>query len=229
MRVEVIIVGAGKGARFGEVRPKQFSYLCKKPIFCWTIERFEKCELIDKIILVIPPRMKEYVQKSILSYSDYKKIKATVEGGKERGDSVFQGLQVVDRDTDIVLIHDGVRPLIFPELIERLIHQVEKYGAAILAVPMKETVKEVSRESAVAQTLDRKKLYSIQTPQGFKREIIWKAYQTASQSGQWASDDAALVEKIGKRVMIILGDEMNIKITTSLDLKLAEILLRNSV
>ncbi|GAI93567.1 unnamed protein product, partial [marine sediment metagenome] len=133
MRVEVIIVGAGKGVRFGEVRPKQFSYLCKKPIFCWTIERFEKCKLIDKIILVIPPRMKEYVQKSILSYSDYKKIKATVEGGKERGDSVFQGLQVVDRDTDIVLIHDGVRPLIFPELIERLIHQVEKYGAAILA------------------------------------------------------------------------------------------------
>ncbi|GAI08933.1 unnamed protein product, partial [marine sediment metagenome] len=93
VRVEVIIVGAGKGVRFGEVRPKQFSYLCKKPIFCWTIERFEKCELIDKIILVIPPRMKEYVQKSILSYSDYKKIKATVEGGKERGDSVFQGPQ----------------------------------------------------------------------------------------------------------------------------------------
>jgi len=229
VRVEAIILGAGKGVRFGEVRPKQFFYLCKKPIFCWTIERFEKCKLIDKIILVIPPRMKEYVQKSILSYSDYKKIKATVEGGKERGDSVFQGLQVVDGDTDIVLIHDGVRPLIFPESIERLIHQVEEYGAATLAVPIKETVKEVSRGSAVAQTLDRKKLYSIQTPQGFKREIIWKAYEAARESGQWASDDAALVERIGKKVVIVLGDEMNIKITTSLDLKLAEILLRNSI
>jgi len=229
VRVEAIIVGAGKGVRFGEVRPKQFFYLCKKPIFCWTIERFEKCELIDKIILVIPPGMKEYVQKSILSYSDYKKIKVAVEGGKERGDSVFQGLQMVDKDTDIVLIHDGVRPLIFPELIERLIHQVEKYGAATLAVPMKETVKKVSQGSAVEKTLDRKKLYSIQTPQGFKREIIWKAYETAKKSGQWASDDAALVEKIGKKVVIVLGDEMNIKITTSLDLKLAEILLRNSV
>ncbi len=229
MRVEAIIVGAGKGIRFGEIRPKQFSYLCKKPIFCWTIERFEKCRLIDKIILVIPPRMKEYVQKLILSQSDYKKIKVIVEGGKERGDSVFQGLQVVDRDTDIVLIHDGVRPLIFPDLIERLIYQVEKCGAVTLAVPMKETVKEISRESIVAQTLDRNKLYSIQTPQGFQREIIWKAYQVARKSGQWASDDAALVEKIGKRVMIILGDDMNIKITTSLDLKLAETLLSNSI
>lgn len=228
MRVEAIIVGAGKGRRFGEVRPKQFCYLCKKPIFCWTIERFEKCELIDKIILVIPPRMKEYVQKSILSYSDYKKIKATVEGGKERGDSVFHGLQVVDRATDIVLIHDGVRPLIFPKLIEKLIHQVEKYGSATLAVPMKETVKEVDIEDAVARTLDRTKLYSIQTPQGFKRDTIWKAYQVAKESGQWASDDAALVERIGGRISIVLGDEMNIKITTSLDLKLAEILLRNS-
>ncbi len=228
MRVEVIIVGAGKGVRFGEVRPKQFSYLCKKPILCWTIERFEKCELIDKIILVIPPRMKEYVQKSILSYSDYKKIKATVEGGKERGDSVFHGLQLVDRATDIVLIHDGVRPLIFPKLIEKLIHQVEKYDSATLAVPMKETVKEVDLEDAVARTLDRKKLYSIQTPQGFKRDTIWKAYQVAKESGQWASDDAALVERIGERISIVLGDEMNIKITTSLDLKLAEILLINS-
>ena len=229
MRVEAIIVGAGEGVRFGEVRPKQFSYLCKKPIFCWTIERFEKCELIDKIILVIPPGMKEYVQKSILSYSDYKKIKATVEGGKERGDSVFQGLQAVDKDTDIVLIHDGVRPLIFSYLIERLIHQVEKCGAATLAVPMKETVKEVTREGAVDKTLNRKKLYSIQTPQGFKREIIWKAYETARKSGQWANDDAALVEKMGKRVIVVPGNEMNIKITTSLDLKLAEILLRNSI
>lgn len=229
MKVEAIIVGAGKGVRFGEVQPKQFCCLGKKPIFCWAIERFEECKPIDKIILVIPPGMKEYVQKSILSYSNYKKIKATVEGGKERGDSVFQGLQAVDKNTDIVLIHDGVRPLIFPYLIERLIHQVEKHGAATLAVPMKETVKKVGREGMVDKTLNRKKLYSIQTPQGFKREIICKAHQVARESGQWASDDAALVEKMGKRVVVVPGNEMNIKITTSLDLKLAEILLRNSV
>ncbi len=229
MKVEAIIVGAGKGVRFGEIRPKQFCYLSKKPILCWTIERFEKCGLVDKVILVIPPGTKEYVQKSILSYSNYKKIKVSVEGGKERGDSVFQGLRVVDSDTDVVLIHDGVRPLVFPPLIENLIHQVEKYGAATLAVPIKETVKEINQESVVARTLDRKKLYSIQTPQGFKRAVIWKAYQTVREPGLWASDDAARVERIGKKVTIVLGDEINIKITTSLDLKLAEILLMNSV
>jgi len=229
VRVETIILGAGKGVRFGEIRPKQFCPLWKKPILSWTIEKFEKCKLVDKIILVIPPGMKRYVQKFILSSSNYRKIKTIVEGGKERGDSAFQGLQAIDKDTNIVLIHDGVRPLVLPHLIERLIYKVEKYGAATLGVPMKETVKEINREGLVSKTLDRKKLYSIQTPQGFKRDLIWQAYKTASESGQWTSDDATLVEKLGNEVKIVPGNEMNIKITTSLDLKLAEILLKNSI
>lgn len=229
MRVEAIIVGAGKGSRFGEVRPKQFSPLWKKPVLCWTIERFEECKLVDEIILVIPPGMGKYTQRLILSRSNYRKIKAIVEGGKERGDSVFQGLQAVDENTDIVLIHDGVRPLILPYLIERLVHQTQKYGAATLGIPIRETVKEANREGVVVETLDRRKLYSIQTPQGFRRKLIWEAYEAANKSGQWASDDATLVERLGKKVRIVAGNEMNIKITTSLDLKLAEILLKDSI
>lgn len=229
MRVETIVVGAGKGARFGEIRPKQFCPLGRKPIFSWTIEKFEECKLVDKIILVIPPGMKKYVEKLILSSSNYRKIKTIVEGGKERGDSVFQGLQMIDKNTDIVLIHDGVRPLIFPRLIEKLIYAVEKYGAVTLGIPLKETVKEINREGIVSKTLDRKKLYSIQTPQGFRRDLIWQAYKTANKSGQWASDDATLVEKLGEKVRIVPGNEMNIKITTSLDLKLAEMLLKTVV
>ena len=229
MRVETIIVGAGKGKRFGEIQPKQFCLLWGKPVLSWTIERFEECKLVDKIILVLPPGMKEHAKKVVLSSFNYRKIKTTIEGGKHRGSSVFQGLQVIDEDTDIVLVHDGVRPLILPHLIEKLIYETKENGAVTLGIPIKETVKKTDKKGLVIKTLDRRNLYSIQTPQGFKKDLIWQAYKMASQSGKWASDDAALVERLGNKVKIILGDERNIKITTSFDLKLAETLLKQSL
>ena len=226
MRVEAIIVGAGKGIRFGEIQPKQFCLVWGKPVLSWTIEKFEKCKLVDKIILVLPPGMKEYAKKVIFNYG---KIKTTVEGGKNRGSSVFEGLQAIDEETDIVLVHDGVRPLILPHLIEKLIYETKKNGAVTLGIPIKETVKKTDKKALTIKTLDRKNLYSIQTPQGFKKDLIWQAYKMASQSRKWASDDAALVERLGNKVKIIAGDERNIKITTSFDLKLAETLLKDSI
>jgi len=225
VRVEAIIVGAGKGIRFGEVQPKQFCLLWGKPVLSWTIERFEECKLVDKIILVLPPGMKEYAKKVTFKY---RKIKTAVEGDKERGSSVFQGLGAIDEHTDIVLVHDGVRPLILPRLIEKLIYETKENGAVTLGIPIKETVKATDKKGLVTKTVDRRNLYSIQTPQGFRKDLLWQAYKVASQSGKWASDDAALVERLGKKVKIIPGDERNIKVTTSFDLKLAEILLKTS-
>lgn len=218
-------MAAGKGERFGDLRLKQFCLLGGRLLLSWTIERFEECKSIDSVILVVPPKMSKYVKETVISSSGYKKVKAIVEGGKQRGDSVFEGLKQVDTTTDIVLIHDGVRPLIGSHLIKRLIEQVKEYKAAVLGIPLRETVKETEEANVVSKTLNRRKLYSIQTPQGFRRELILKAYEEAKKEGRWASDDAALVERLGEKVKIIPGEETNIKITTSLDLKFAEMLL----
>ena len=225
MKVEAIIVAAGRGARFGDLRLKQFCLLGGRLLLSWTIERFEECKLIDSIILVVPPGMSKYVKETVISSSGCKKVKAIVKGGKQRGDSVFEGLQEVDTTTDIVLIHDGVRPLIGCHLIERVIDQVKEYKAAVLGIPLRETVKETEEGSVVSKTLNRRRLYSIQTPQGFRRDLILKAYEEAKKEGRWASDDAGLVERLGEKVKVIPGEEINIKITTSLDLKFAEMLL----
>jgi len=222
VRAEVIIVAAGKGERFSKNKYKQFHLLRGKPIIWWVVKRFEECRMIDEIIVVIPPGMKDYVKKV---FFEYKKVKELVEGGKEREDSVFQGLKIVDKDTDIVVIHDGVRPLISSHLIEKVIHQTEKEGAVSLGIPIKETVKRVDKNNLVIKTLKRENLYSIQTPQGFKRDMIWEAYIKREGSKKKASDDALLVERLGGRVRVITGDERNIKITTPQDLKLAEFLL----
>ena len=225
MKIETVIVAAGKGARFSDFRPKQFCLLGGKLLLAWTIERFEECKLINNIILVVPPGMSKYAKETVISSSRYKKVKAIVEGGKERGDSVFEGLQKVDTSTDIVLVHDGVRPLISCHLIERVINQAKEYKAVVLGIPMRETVKETEEGNAVKKTLNRRRLYSIQTPQGFRKDLILKAYGEAKKEGRWASDDAGLVERLGEKVKIIPGEETNIKITTSLDLKFAEMLL----
>jgi len=222
-------VAAGKGARFGDLRPKQFCLLGGKFLLSWTIERFEECKLIDNIVLVVPPGMNEYVKETVISSSGYKKVKAIVEGGKERGDSVFEGLQEVDTTTNIVLIHDGVRPLTSCHLIERVIDQVKEYKATVPGIPLRETVKETEEGNVINKTLNRRRLYSIQTPQGFIRDLILKAYEEAKKEGRWASDDAGLVERLGEKVKVIPGEETNIKITTSLDLKLAEMLLRTKI
>ncbi|MEA1965210.1 MAG: 2-C-methyl-D-erythritol 4-phosphate cytidylyltransferase [Candidatus Aerophobetes bacterium] len=224
MRAEAIIVAGGIGERFNKNGHKQFYPLRGKPILWWTLKRFEDCRMIDKIIVIIPQGMRNYAKK-IVPFSEYEKIKELIKGGEEREDSVLQGLKIVDEDTDIVVIHDGVRPLISPHLIEKVIYQTEKEEAVSLGVPVKETIKRVDENNLVVKTIKRENLYSIQTPQGFKRDIIWEAHIKKGNFKKKASDDALLVERLGKRVRIIPGDEKNIKITTSEDLKLAEVFL----
>jgi len=225
VRVEAVIVGAGKGTRFGNNQPKQFCPIAGKPILDWTLHRFEVCPLVDAIILVVPEGMKEETKKR-LSLSRYRKLKKVTEGGEERTDSVYQGLICVDEDTQVVLIHDGVRPLVSLSLINSVIRQTEIYEAVVPGVPVKETVKEKDGQGLVIKTLPRNRVYLIQTPQGFKYQLIKEAHQMARSLNWKTSDDAGLLEKLGKKVKIIPGEESNIKITTFFDFKLAEILLK---
>lgn len=229
MRVEAIIAAGGTGRRFGEDQPKQFYLLKGKPILSWAIGRFEECILVDRIILAVPRGMGKYTRQHVLSPFGYKKVKTVVEGGKERRDSVLQGLRVLETDTDTVLVHDGVRPIISEELIRKVIQATQRWEAVVPGLPLRETIKQVGRDNLVSGTLNRKSIYLIQTPQGFKKDLICRAYAQVKKRGWVASDDASLVEKLGAKVKMIPGEETNIKITSPQDLVLSELFLEDRI
>lgn len=224
MRISTIIVAAGQGRRIGGDLPKQFQPVLGKPILYHTLLRFEKCTLINDVVLITGKDWLAYVSQEIVDRFSFYKVKKIVEGGAERQDSVYAGIGSLDGPPDIVIIHDAVRPFISIGKIEETIHACQKYGAAILAVPPKDTIK-IARDGFVDKTLDRDLLWSVQTPQVFKYEIILKAYEGALEKGIYKTDDAALVELAGLPVSIVRGESENIKITVPSDLKLAEIIM----
>jgi len=221
-----IIVAGGKGKRFSEEKDsyKQFLSLKDKPVIVWAISAFENVAQVRDIIVVVPDEKIGYCRNLMKQYK-FRKITGIVSGGRFRQDSVYNGLRKVSRDIDIVLVHDSVRPLITPSLIEGCISEALKYGAAILAVPVKDTIK-LAKKNIVSQTLDRSRLWSVQTPQCFRREIILKAYEKARKDNFLGSDDAALVERLSQEVRIVQGSYENIKITTPEDIILAEEILK---
>ncbi len=229
MRVEAIIAAGGIGRRFGEGQPKQFYLLKGKPILSWAIGKFEECILVDRIILVVPRGMGKYTRQHVLSPFGYKKVKTVVEGRKERRDSVLQGLRVLETDTDTVLVHDGVRPIISEELIRKVIQATQRWEAVVPGLPVRETIKQVGRNNLVRETLDKKTIYLAQTPQGFKKDLICRAYAQVKKRGWVANDDASLVEKLGVKVKMIPGEETNIKITSPQDLVISELFLGNRI
>jgi 2-C-methyl-D-erythritol 4-phosphate cytidylyltransferase len=216
-KVTAIIVAAGKGKRFGS--SKQFALLRGKPILDWSIENLSAHPEVDEIILVLPDetRKEEFFRR-------HRKVRAVVRGGLRRQDSVWQGFEKVDsREVELVLIHDGVRPLLSQEIITRVIGKARTSGAAIPAIPVEETIKEVVR-GEVLGTLDRERLYRVQTPQGFSYSLLEKALRRAREEGYYGTDEAGLVERIGHRVAVVEGDPRNIKVTTPADLRIAEAL-----
>jgi 2-C-methyl-D-erythritol 4-phosphate cytidylyltransferase len=219
-RVAVIMVAAGEGRRFG--LPKQYAQLKSKPVLDWALEAFEAHPDVAEVILVLndESKKKEYTEQ-------YKKIVACAAGGRRRQDSVVSGFHKIDPEkTDIVLIHDGVRPLVSQALIGRVIEAALEKGAVVPAIPLEDTVKRVN-EQEVVQTLEREKIFRCQTPQGFFYSTLKEALEKAAEDDFFATDDANLVERIGKKVWIIQGDPGNIKITTPEDLKIAEALLED--
>lgn len=213
-----IIVAAGLGLRFGGAIPKQFLQLCGKPVYSWCVEAFKKAG-VDHIVVVVPQvylsKLKKYGKKSGVSF---------VAGGKERYNSVQLGLAALPDNVKIVAIQDGARPLVKPAIIEASIAAARKHGAAVVAVVSKDTVKLSKSGTHVDSTVARSTVWLAQTPQTFKRTVIEKTYRTIDPDG--ITDDAQAAELAGYRVAIVPGDYNNIKITHSLDLKLAEILIK---
>jgi len=221
MKVKALIAAGGRGERIGGILPKQFMEIKKKPVLAYTVEKFEKCELIDEIILVVPEDYMSFCSYNIVDVCDFKKVKRILSGGKERQDSVYKGLLALSKDTDIVLIHDGVRPFISTEKIGKSIEMCKKEKAVILALPVNDTVKRVD-EGYVVTTLDRDKLWIAQTPQTFEYKLILEAYKKAIEDSFIGTDDSSLVERLGFKVRVLEGESQNIKITTQEDLVLAE-------
>lgn len=219
-----VIPAAGQGLRMGTPLQKQFLHLWGKPILARTIEVFEQSASIDGIIVVTPEDRLDFCRDEIIDRYHFHKVHDVVPGGKERQDSVFNGLCAVPETADVVAIHDGVRPLVTVELIANTILAAYEKGAAIAAQPAHETVKLSEDGATVARTLDRNRIFLAQTPQTFRRSLIWEAHTKARERRFYATDDAMLIEALGYTVQIVPGIPQNIKITTPADLKLAEAL-----
>lgn len=221
--VTAIIVAAGSGKRFGGSVKKQFLELKKKPILIHTLERFQHCEDVDNIVLVVPEAQIIDIKEKLVN-SHLTKVTQIVPGGRERYFSVFEGIKVLPDSTEYVAVHDGVRPLVTVEKISRVIQAAKKYGSAILGVIPKDTIKTV-RDGFVRETLDRGEMIAVQTPQVFKKDILVSAYHHALANKQYGTDDSTLVENLGHRIYVVPGDYENIKITSAEDLIIAEKLL----
>ncbi len=222
MKCQAIIPSAGAGLRLKKQSAKALVALNGQPLIAHVLKTFQECSLIDSIIVVAP-------KNSLRDFREitkpFHKVKRIVPGGVTRRESVAFGLEALDDDTDIVLIHDAARPLITRELVKKAILAVKKYSACVVGVPVKSTVKIIdSRNGFVKATPERATLWEAQTPQVFQKSIILKAHQRVKSRNP--SDDALLVEQLGIKVKMVMGNYKNIKITTPEDLTLAETFLK---
>ncbi len=225
--VSCIVAAAGKGSRMQAEMNKIFLEFCDKPVLAHTLSALETCELIDEIIIVTS-ECDMLGCRDIAEEFDITKLKTITLGGEQRQDSVRNALKEVSPQAGIVLIHDAARPLVTNEVIENVIRDVRLCGAAAPGVPCKNTLKQTDAGGYIQDTPDRSRLFEIQTPQGFTRELIEKAHENAVQNALVGTDDCFLVEQLGAKVKISAGDYCNIKITTPEDLQVAELLCRNN-
>ncbi|MBN1351853.1 2-C-methyl-D-erythritol 4-phosphate cytidylyltransferase [candidate division KSB1 bacterium] len=223
MKTAAILTAGGKGTRLNTNVPKQFLEINGKPLLYFTIEKFQRCSSIDDIVLVVPDGHLNPDLQSSINDRVFPKLKKIVPGGKERYHSVFNGLNALEPDVNFVAIHDGVRPFIEPELIDQAVSMCKDWHAVIVAVPVKQTIKEAEAD-VVVRTLERIKLWEAQTPQIFDRELIFNAYQCWMENvgNLEITDDAMLVELSGHPVRIIEGSYSNLKITTPGDFEWAK-------
>jgi 2-C-methyl-D-erythritol 4-phosphate cytidylyltransferase len=217
-RAGAVIVAAGKSQRMGEI-DKLFAMLGGKPLLARTTQPFQQCSLIDQIVVVVSGEREELCRQ-LVSGEEWSKVSDVCLGGRRRQDSVAAGLKHL-RDCQWVVIHDGARPFVTVDLIERGLEAARETGAAVAAVPVKDTIKVSGDDRLVRQTPPRQNLWAIQTPQVFRIDIITEAYKKANGD---VTDDASLVEQLGYKVKLYMGDYNNIKITTPEDLALAEVL-----
>lgn len=220
-KVGAVIVAAGKGERMSGI-DKIFTPLGSMPVLAHSVSVFERCELIDQIVIVLSEQSIEAGQELSLEES-WSKVSDFCAGGERRQDSVRNGLELLE-GCEWVLVHDGARPLLEESLITRGLEKAESAGAAVCAVPVKDTIKQTDKTGLVIRTLERENLWAVQTPQVFSYEILKDAYETAD--GDF-TDDAALAEGAGAKVKIYMGSYDNIKITTPQDIIIAQEILKN--
>jgi 2-C-methyl-D-erythritol 4-phosphate cytidylyltransferase len=221
-----IVLAAGKGARMKAGMNKQFIQLNGKPLLAHTLEVFQNCKLIDNIILVAGKEELQLCREEIIDTYGFDKVDKLVAGGSERQQSVYNGITQLGDSCEIVVIHDGARPVIKADIIERCIEGARTYGAVSAGMPAKETVKLLDSEGFVEYTPSRERVWVTQTPQAFRREIIREAHEAAIHKGITGTDDAYLVESLGLKVRMLECSYENIKVTTPEDIILAEIILK---
>lgn len=224
MTASAIITAGGRGVRFGDAAPKQFAALGGKPLLAHSVETFSSLEIIGEIVLVAPEDWVEHAEREIAGIAG-SKVSRVVPGGPERQHSVENGFNALSGAPDIVVIHDGVRPFAEPSLIEEVIREAARHGAALAALPAGDTVKKSGPSGLVEATIPRDTLWLAQTPQAFKYDLLKEAFDRARADGFVATDEALLVERIGGSVKLVAGSPYNIKITTREDLVLGELIL----
>jgi len=208
----------------GSAVEKQFLHLRGIPILAHTLRVFDKSPKIDGIVLVVAPQQRQALEGEVLGPHPCEKLLRVIDGGAERQDSVANGLRAIPPDCELVVVHDGVRPLVSIDLLEAVLEAAHHYGAAIAAIPAGDTVKQADSQKVVA-TLERETIWLAQTPQIFRAKLLRRAYEKAARDQAVVTDDAALVERIGVTVHLVHGSPENIKVTTLADLLLAEAIL----
>jgi 2-C-methyl-D-erythritol 4-phosphate cytidylyltransferase len=221
-----LILAAGKGVRLGKGKEKAFLPLLGKPLLAWTLSAFTSFPSIHEIIVVVPPGREEDCRKEVLSPYGIEKARIVV-GGSERQDSLQNGFAEIEEPCDAVVVHDGARPFLDQEILRKALDAAREHGASVVAVPVKDTIKRGDARRMVETTLDRSHLWSVQTPQTYKYDILKRALAEAKKADARGTDDASLVERIGEPVKIVTGSYENIKITTPEDLVLGEMLLES--
>ncbi|CAM3977050.1 2-C-methyl-D-erythritol 4-phosphate cytidylyltransferase [Cohnella lubricantis] len=224
MKWGAVVVAAGRGTRMGASDNKPYLTLAGRPVLAYALEAFGSSPSVESIVLVVAPG-EEAKAKAVVQELEpaLRKVKTIVPGGAERQDSVYAGLAALD--TEGVLVHDAARPLVTPEQIEACCREAERHGASALAVPVKDTIKVEGERGFMTATPDRSTLWAVQTPQAFAREELLNAHRAAKLEGAAATDDTMLLERMGRKVAIVRGDYLNLKITTPEDLPVAELLL----
>ena len=207
---------------------KPYLELLGRPILTHTIGVFDRSAVVDTIFVIVDETDGDVCQSVVIEPYDFQKVAAVVPGGETRQDSVFNGLRVLPDDTDFVVVHDGVRPFVTDEMIFTCLEAAADWGAAVVAVPVKDTIKITDGNGFVVDTPDRSQLWAIQTPQIFRRDLLLEAHRYARRKQIQLTDDAALIEQLGLKVKCVMGSYDNLKITTPEDLIVAEVLMREA-
>jgi len=204
---------------------KQYLPLLGKPVLAHTLSAFESCPAVNNVILVVNRRDLKFCQEEVVERYGFKKVLKVAEGGKERQDSVYNGLCKVPSTATVTLVHDGARPLITPEIVSEAVSSLDGFDGVVVGIPVKDTVK-VVQNGDIEKTFSREKLWCAQTPQIFNSSILLEAYKRAREDNFYGTDDSMLLERLGYRIKMVMGSYDNIKITTQEDLIIAEEIMR---